>query len=100
MTKIEITLKEEFIMRFVVVVFLAVLLSFSVFAQDGKKAKPMAETFTGTSLDGNEFDLSALKGKVVLITFWSTKCPICAAETPKLNELAETYKNKDVVFLG
>jgi peroxiredoxin len=87
-------------MRFVVVAFLAVLLSFSAFAQEGKKAKPMAEDFTAMSLDGNEFDLSALKGKVILITFWSTKCPICAAEIPKLNELAETYKNKDVVFLG
>jgi len=87
-------------MRFVIVVFLAVLLSFSAFAQAGKKAKPMAETFTATSLDGNKFDLAELKGKVVLVTFWSTKCPICAAEIPKLNELAKTYKDKDVVLLG
>jgi len=35
-----------------------------------------------------------------LVTFWSTRCPVCASEAPKLNELAAAYQNKDVVFLG
>ncbi len=87
-------------MRFLTVLFLSVILSFSAFAQSNKKAKPPAETFIGTSLDGKEFNLTELKGKVVLVTFWSTKCPICSAEIPKLNKMAASYKDKDVVFLG
>ncbi len=87
-------------MRLLSVLLLAFLFVSSDFAQSNKRAKLLAETFTATSLGGKEFDIEKLKGKVVLITFWSTKCPICAAEIPKLNELAETFKDKDVVFLG
>ena len=51
-------------------------------------------------MEGKTFNLNDLRGKVVVLVFWSTKCPICAAEIPKLNKLAENYKNKDVVFFG
>lgn len=78
---------------------LILMLSFVTFGQKSK-GKPLAETFSATSLDGTIFNLAELRGKVVVLTFWSTKCPICAAEIPKLNQLANTYKGKDVVFLG
>jgi len=87
-------------MRFLSVVFLTLAFSFSAFAQSNKNAKPTAESFTATALDGTNVNLADLRGKVVLVTFWSTKCPICAAEIPKLNNLAANYKDKDVVFLG
>ena len=76
---------------------LILTLSLAAFGQKSK-AKPLAETFSVTSMDGEKFVLSELKGKVVVMTFWSTKCPICAAEIPKLNQLVRNYKN--VVFLG
>lgn len=60
----------------------------------------MAENFAAVTLNGQNIELGALKGKVVLITFWTTRCPICAAEIPKLNQLTASYKGKDVVFLG
>ncbi len=87
-------------MRVLALIIFSVLLTVSVTAQTTKRAKPLAETFSATSLSGQTFNLAELKGKVVLISFWSTKCPICHNEIPKLNRLAETYKNKDVVFLG
>lgn len=87
-------------MRFLTILFLSFVLSVSAFAQSNKNSKPLAETFIGTSLDGNPVDLAALKGKVILVTFWSTKCPICSAEIPKLNQMAAKYQGKDVVFLG
>ncbi len=87
-------------MRLLSVLFLALALSFSAFAQTNKNSKPLAENFTATALDGKNVNLADLKGKVVLMTFWSTKCPICAAEIPKLNQLAASYAGKDVVFLG
>lgn len=87
-------------MRLLTVLFLTFLFSFSAFAQSNKNSKPLAENFTATALDGKNFNLDEQRGKVVLITFWSTRCPICAAEIPKLNNLAASYKDKDVVFLG
>ncbi|MDQ3322416.1 MAG: TlpA family protein disulfide reductase [Acidobacteriota bacterium] len=87
-------------MRFLTILVLSFLLPFSAFAQSNKNSKPLADTFTATSLDGQNFDLAALKGKVVLVTFWSTKCPICTSEIPKLNQMAAKYNGGDVVFFG
>lgn len=80
--------------------YLALVASFSIFAQAQYGSKKTAELFTATAMNGQNFDLEALKGKVVVLTFWSTRCPICAGEIPNLNRLAEQYKGKDVVFLG
>ncbi|MBK7705692.1 MAG: TlpA family protein disulfide reductase [Acidobacteria bacterium] len=68
-----------------------------IFAQQNK---PLAENFSGATLDGQTVELEALRGKVVVMTFWSTKCAICVSEIPKLNQIAANYKEKDVVFLG
>jgi len=86
-------------MKNLLAVFLVLLFSFSIFGQQSKP-KQLAETFSEASLDGKTFDLAQLKGKIVLISFWSTKCAICHSEIPKLNQLAQNYKNKDVVFLA
>lgn len=83
-------------MKIIIGFCLILIVSFAAF---GQKSKP-AETFSATSMNGETVDLADLKGKVVVLTFWSTKCPICAAEIPKLNQLAGNYKNKNVVFLG
>lgn len=34
------------------------------------------------------------------MTFWSTRCAICASEIPKLNQMAANYQGREVVFLG
>ena len=88
----------KFISRILVCASIFVLFSAVVFGQS--KAKRTAEQFSATAMDGQTFDLASLKGKVVVLTFWSTKCPICVSEIPNLNRLADSYKGKDVVFLG
>lgn len=85
-------------MRFVLGLFFCLLLGLSVFAKGDDK--PMAQNFTGTTLDGKAVSLEDLRGKIVVLTFWSTRCQICAAEIPKLNQLVDKYAGKDVVFLG
>jgi peroxiredoxin len=59
-----------------------------------------AETFSATSLDGKSINLDELRGKVVVMTFWSTRCQICHEEIPKLNKIVEKYEGRDVVFMG
>ena len=46
-----------------------------------KKAAP-AVTFV--TLKGETIPISALRGKVVLVNFWATDCPICLKEMPQL----------------
>ncbi len=38
----------------------------------------------GKTIDGKPFKLSALKGKVVLVMFWSTGCAVCRDKMPEL----------------
>lgn len=79
--------------------YLILVLVFSVTAF-GQKNKPLAENFSATAMDGQTVELNSLKGKVVVLTFWSTACPICDSEIPKLNQMVNNFKGKDVVFLG
>jgi peroxiredoxin len=83
-------------MKIVLSFILFLLLGLTAFGQN----RAMAEPFSGTSLDGKEINLEELKGKVVVLTFWSTKCAICHDEIPKLNKISDKYVGKDVVFMG
>ena len=76
------------------------VITVSAFAQQSLRPGAAAPDFNGESLDGKIFNLSALQGKVVVLTFWSTRCEICHTEIPKLNQVVKRYKNKDVVFLA
>ena len=84
-------------MRKIIILFFILACATAAF---GQKNKASAENFSAVSMDGQQFELENLKGKVVVLTFWSTRCPICQSEIPKLNRLAQNYKGKDVVFLG
>lgn len=59
-----------------------------------------APSFTATGMDGNEYNLEALRGKVIVINLWGTFCVPCIAEMPTLNEMVKKYKGKEVVFLA
>ncbi len=83
-----------------ILVCVSIIAVCSAFVQAQYKAKKIAEPFSATALNGQNFDLELLKGKIVVLTFWSTRCAICAGEIPNLNRLSESYKGKDVVFLG
>jgi thiol-disulfide isomerase/thioredoxin len=60
-----------------------------------------APDLIGSDLAGNKVQLSALKGKVVVLNFWNIGCGPCIAEMPHLNKLVEKYRTNDkVVFLA
>ena len=57
--------------------------------------------FAALDMNGNRVELSALRGKVVVVNLWFIGCPNCMDEIKQLNQLVNDYKGKpDVVFLG
>lgn len=56
--------------------------------------------FTLTDLQGNQWHLHDLKGKIVLVNFWATWCPPCRKEMPDLQALYDKYKDQGFVVLS
>jgi uncharacterized protein (TIGR03435 family) len=50
--------------------------------------------------DGASAEWGSLKGKVVVVEFWATWCAPCIASIPHLNDLAEQFRDEDVVFIS
>jgi thiol-disulfide isomerase/thioredoxin len=87
---------------------LALLLCVSVFsAQVAHAQKPAplrltavpsvvaaAPSITGRTLEKKPFELASLKGKVVVVMFWSTDCAICLDKMPELRENVQGWAGK------
>ena len=61
---------------------------------EGKQAPP----FVLKTLEGETVSLADLRGKPVVLNFWSTWCQPCKIEHPVLLEAADIYR--DVAFYG
>jgi peroxiredoxin len=59
-----------------------------------------APDFDLKTLDGESITLSSLRGKVVLVDFWSTICDPCLKEMPELVKLYQERKDKGFVVLA
>jgi len=59
-----------------------------------------APDFTAPTLDGGTFTLSAQKGKVVVLEFWATWCPDCAAQLPATLKLWQDLKGEGLALVG
>ena len=56
--------------------------------------------FSLSSLDGKRFQLSDLKGKVVMIDFWATWCPPCRDALPTIEKIQQQWRDRGLVVLG
>lgn len=59
-----------------------------------------APEFNLPTLDGQSLQLSALRGKNVLISYWVTWCIPCMEELPALNRINQEYKEQNLVILS
>jgi peroxiredoxin len=60
----------------------------------------VAPDFSLPQLNGQTLQLSAYRGKVVLLDFWATWCDPCREETPHLVELQNKYRNQGLQIIG
>jgi peroxiredoxin len=59
-----------------------------------------APEFSGTLLDGGEFDSGELAGDVAVLNFWGSWCAPCRVETPEFQEVYADVQDDGVQFLG
>ena len=66
-----------------------------------KLETPMgAPNFTLKELEGRKISLNELKGKVILLNFFSLWCSVCQKQASSFDKMDEVIKNKDLVFLS
>jgi len=64
------------------------------------KVNSPAPDFTLKDLNGRKVTLTELRGKAVILNFWSTTCAPCVAEMPGLNTLYRELKGHGLVVIG
>jgi len=62
----------------------------------GQPAPPLVVA----EIDGQPFDLGALRGKVVVVNYWATWCPPCREEMPALDAFYRQYHARGVEMIG
>jgi len=70
------------------------LATISAFAQEP------APRFNAKTLKGERFTNESLKGKVVLLQFWTTWCPYCKQDLAIVERLEKQYGDKGLVILA
>lgn len=59
-----------------------------------------APRFHAKSLDGEQFTNDSVKGKVVLMQFWTTWCPYCKTEESLVNNLTTEFAGQGLVVIA
>jgi thiol-disulfide isomerase/thioredoxin len=66
----------------------------------GNKAKEPAPRFNATTTTGEKFNNDSIKGKVVLLEFWTTWCGYCEEERPFVERLNDEFGDKGLIILA
>lgn len=96
------------------ILLLVALLTWGAITTGGEQGRPGVNNVLGdapittdrfpefkvTTTDGETLRLSDLRGKYVMIDFWSSWCPPCRAEAPVLVEAYDKWSERGVEFVG
>ena len=52
------------------------------------------------AVTGRRVSSESLRGQVIVVDFWATRCPPCVAAMPELKRLHAIYKDRGVAFVG
>ena len=67
-------------------------LAVGIYAGWSRPVAPGDVNFIGVK--GDRFQMSSLKGKVVLVNFWATSCTVCVGEMPKMVQTYQRYRDQ------
>ena len=75
--------------------------SATVYLDHFKKEGTPFPPFQFTDLNGTTYTNANTKGKIVVVKCWFIRCKSCVAEFPELNELVDSYRNReDMLFIS
>lgn len=57
-------------------------------------------SFSGKTMDGKDFALKDMKGRLILVDFWGTWCPPCVAELPQLQKFHKEFEKHGFEVVG
>lgn len=72
----------------------------SPMGQGGQAKNMKAPEFSLTSLEGHSYSLSGLRGKPIIINFWSPSCAPCIMEMPAFQGLYESMSAESLQILA
>ncbi len=64
------------------------------------KDKEAAPRFNATTITGEKFTNDSIKGKVVLLEFWTTWCGFCADEAAFVDKIGHELAGKGLILLA
>jgi cytochrome c biogenesis protein CcmG, thiol:disulfide interchange protein DsbE len=68
--------------------------------RSGSTAARPAPALHGKTIDGERFELDALRGQVVLVNVWATWCAPCREELPELRALQLSLADRGFTVVG
>lgn len=60
----------------------------------------LVDSLALVDLEGNRYTMDELKGKVIVLNFWFTKCAPCIKEIPDLNKIKVTFGTEKVAYFA
>ena len=66
----------------------------------GSEAREPAPRFSAKTLAGEKFTNDSVKGKVVLVQFWTTWCPYCRRDQSGVDAIDREFAGKGLVALA
>jgi len=83
--------------RRVVHTFAGLLLLCAMVSADARGPAPQ---FTATTLDGQTYSNSTLRGNVVLLQVFTTWCPVCRRDQPAVDNIASAFAGDGLVVIA